>query len=489
MTSTDEHHALALDLGSSSVRAVLGSYRQGVISTEEVFRLHHQAVDDHGTLTWDLERIMDGARRSIVEATERLGRLPDSIGIDAWGVDYGLLDVRGELLRAPRAYRDGRMARWAADLDRAISPEAAWRETGILSQQINTVYQLYADLRQEPDLVDRVDRFLPLPDLVAHLLGAPAEAGRAIASTTGLASPGARHWASQVLEATGIPERWMPPLVDDATVAGMTPEGITIVRPGGHDTACAVHALGLRGDEVRLFISSGSWSLIGAAVPSPVLDEAALRAGLTNEVRTDGGIRLLRNLTGFWLLQECQRAWNEPDTGALVEAAGQCASLGVVIDPDDELFTTPGDMPDKIAQWCRSHYKVAPEGPAQTVRLILESLACAHAAYAQGLQDVVGDLLDPASPIHLVGGGARNSLLPAMTAAACNRRVVVGTPEASALGNILAQLEATGVVESASRGEVLRRSVRLVDVEPSDSIVDPSALDAMRERLLNATTG
>ena len=487
MTSTDEHHALALDLGSSSVRAVLGSYRQGAISTEEVFRLHHQAVDDHGTLTWDLERIMDGARRSIVEATERLGRAPDSIGIDTWGVDYGLLDAQGELLRAPRAYRDGRMARWATDLDRAISPEAAWRATGILPQQINTVYQLYADLRQEPDLVDRVDRFLPLPDLVAHLLGAPAKAGRAIASTTGLASPGARHWASQVLEATGIPERWMPPLVDDATVAGMTPEGITIVRPGGHDTACAVHALGLRGDEVRLFISSGSWSLIGAVVPRPVLDEAALRAGLTNEVRTDGGIRLLRNLTGFWLLQECQRSWDEPDTGALVKAAGECTSLGVVIDPDDELFASPGDMPAKIARWCRDHYAVEPEGPAQTVRLILESLACAHAAYAQGLQDVVGDLLDPASPIHLVGGGARNSLLPAMTAAACNRRVVVGTPEASALGNILAQLEATGAVEPASRGEVLRRSVRLVDVEPSDSIVPPSAFDVMRERLLNAT--
>ena len=489
MTSTDEHHALALDLGSSSVRAVLGSYRQGAISTEEVFRLHHQAVDDHGTLTWDLERIMDGARRSIVEVTERLGRAPDSIGIDTWGVDYGLLDAQGELLRAPRAYRDGRMARWATDLDRAISPETAWRATGILPQQINTVYQLYADLRQEPDLVDRVDRFLPLPDLVAHLLGAPAKAGRAIASTTGLASPGARHWASQVLEATGIPERWMPPLVDDATVAGTTPEGITIVRPGGHDTACAVHALGLRGDEVRLFISSGSWSLIGAVVPRPVLDEAALRAGLTNEVRTDGGIRLLRNLTGFWLLQECQRSWDEPDTGALVKAAGECTSLGVVIDPDDELFASPGDMPAKIARWCRDHYAVEPEGPAQTVRLILESLACAHAAYAQGLQNVVGDLLDPASPIHLVGGGARNSLLPAMTAAACNRRVVVGTPEASALGNILAQLEATGAVEPASRGEVLRRSARLVDVEPTDSIVDPSTFDAMRERLLNVTTG
>ena len=487
MTSTDEHHALALDLGSSSVRAVLGTYRQGVISTEEVFRLHHQAVDDHGTLTWDLERIMDGVRRSIAMATQRLGRVPDSIGIDTWGVDYGLLDAHGELLRDPRAYRDRRMARWAADLDRALPVEAAWRETGILPQQINTVYQLYADLRQEPDLIDRVDRFLPLPDLVAHLLGAPAQAGRAIASTTGLASPGAREWSARVLQAAGIPEGWMPPLVDDATVAGTTPEGITIVRPGGHDTACAVHALGLAGDEVRLFISSGSWSLIGAAVPSPVLDAAALRAGLTNEVRTDGGIRLLRNLTGFWLLQECQRAWNEPDTGALVEAAGECASLGVVIDPDDELFASPGDMPAKIAQWCRSHYKVAPEGPAQTVRLILESLACAHAAYAQGLQDVVGDQLDPAAPIHLVGGGARNSLLPAMTAAACHRQVIVGTPEASALGNILAQLEAAEVLGPSARGEVLRRSIGSVEVEASGTIADPGAFDAMRERLGNAT--
>ncbi|QPL04698.1 carbohydrate kinase [Actinomyces respiraculi] len=484
-----EHHALALDLGSSSVRAVLGSYRQGVVSTEEVYRLRHQVVDDRGTLTWDLESIMDGVRRSIVEATRRLGRAPDSIGIDTWGVDYGLLDANGSLLRAPRAYRDGRMSRWAADLDQAIAPETIWRETGILPQQINTVYQLYADLREEPGLVDRVDRFLPLPDLVAYLLGAPAETGRAIASTTGLASPGAQCWSAHVLEAAGIPERWMPPLVDDATVAGKTSEGITIVRPGGHDTACAVHALGLTNDDVHLFISSGSWSLIGVTVPDPVLDEATLRSGLTNEVRTDGGIRLLRNLTGFWLLQECQRSWNEPDTGVLVKAAGECASPGVVIDPDDALFATPGDMPGKIAHWCRDHYRVVPEGPAQTVRLILESLACAHAAYAQGLQNVVGDLLDPASPIHLVGGGARNSLLPAMTAAACNRRVVVSTPEASALGNILAQLEATGAVDPASRGEVLRRSVHLVDVEPSDSIVQPDAFDVMRERLLNITAG
>ena len=490
MSQTGSHGAVALDLGSSSARAILGVLSHGVLTMREVHRFPHQAQRQEGALCWDIEALTGAVRTGLARGREALGAEPDSIGIDTWGVDYGLLDHEGRLLRPPRAYRDERMSRHAAGLDARISREEAWRATGIAPLEINTAYQVYADLQEDPGLHDQVGLLLPLPDLLAHSLGAPASVGRAIASTTQMAAPGAREWSAPMVEAVGLPPRWLPPLVDDATVAGRVEgTGTSIVRPGGHDTACAVHALGLRGDEVRLFISSGSWSLIGAVVPHPVLDEAALRAGLTNEVRTDGGIRLLRNLTGFWLLQECQRSWDEPDTGALVKAAGERASLGVVIDPDDELFAAPGDMPAKIARWCRVHYAVEPEGPAQTVRLILESLACAHASYAQGLQDVVGDLLDPASPIHLVGGGARNSLLPAMTAAACNRRVVVGTPEASALGNILAQLEATGVVESASRGEVLRRSVRLVDVEPSDSIVDPSALDAMRERLLNATTG
>ena len=238
MTSTDEHHALALDLGSSSVRAVLGTYRQGTISTEEVFRLHHQVVDDHGTLTWDLERIMDGVRRSIAMATQRLGRVPDSIGIDTWGVDYGLLDAHGELLRAPRAYRDRRMARWAADLDRALPAETAWKETGILPQQINTVYQLYADLRQEPDLIGRVARFLPLPDLVAHLLGAPVQAGRAIASTSAPVSGSFQErwhsWSSQKpvrLRSSRIPPSVRTSLVSPARSAAPSRMGLGTAAP------------------------------------------------------------------------------------------------------------------------------------------------------------------------------------------------------------------------------------------------------------------
>ncbi|RAX22010.1 MULTISPECIES: rhamnulokinase family protein [unclassified Actinomyces] len=477
------HDALALDLGSSSVRGVLGRYQDGVVTTQEVHRTHHQVMERDGYLTWDLALILEGVRRSIEAATTLTGRLPDSIGTDTWGVDYGLLGTDGTLLRAPRAYRDARSSRWAAELDARLDPAAAWRATGVLPQQINTIYQLFADLREEPDLTDRVGTLLPLPDLIAHLMGAPAKVGRTIASTTGLARPGADAWSQPVLMAAGIPMGWLPEIVDDATLAGRTAEGIDIVRPGGHDTACAVHVLGLGPEEVRMFISSGSWSLVGATLPEPVVTDAARRAGLTNEVRTDGGVRLLRNLTGFWLLQECQRAWDEEDTQALLDAASEVHSLGAVIDPDDPAFVRPGRMPDKIANWCLEHYGLRPTDRAQTVRLILESLACAHANYAYLLHDVVGDRLDPAAPIHLVGGGARNTLLVQMTASACHRPVIAGPTEASALGNILAQLEATGVIAPSERADVIARSVSPQRIEPGDA----APFDAMRERLRSAT--
>lgn len=480
-----EHDALALDLGSSSVRAVLGTLRDGVVTTEEIFRLGHEVTTQQDHLVWDFERIMQGVRRSLEIAEERLGHAPESVGVDTWGVDYGLLAPSGSLLRVPRAYRDARMSRVSAGLEQRLGREAAWEATGVQPQEINTSYQLFADLGEEPRLREQVGLVLLLPDLVAYLLGAAPAVGRAIASTTGLATPGASAWSGTVLDALEVPRTWLPGLVDDGTVAGRTPGGTAIVRPAGHDTACAVHALGLAPRDVRLFISSGSWSLIGATVPEPVMSAAARDNGLTNEVRTDGGIRLLRNLTGFWLLQECQRAWEEPDTGRLMEEASCAPSLGVVVNPDDPAFVRPGGMPARLATWCEEQYGVRPEGRGQTVRLIIESLACAHAAYAEQLERVVGDALDPDSPIHLMGGGARNDMLAAMTASACGRPVVVGPVEASALGNILAQLEATGAISSIERGDVVRASTDQRVVEPGSL----APFDSMRERLLAVTAG
>mgnify|MGYP000844312723 FL=1 len=481
MTRTGSHSAVALDLGSGSARAVLGVLSHGVLETREVYRLPHRARREGGALCWDIEALTGAVRTGLERGREVLGADPESIGIDTWGVDYGLLDHEGGLLRPPRAYRDERMARHAAGLDARISREDAWRSTGIAPLEINTAYQVFADLQEDPGLRERVGALLPLPDLLAHELGAPVAVGRAIASTTELASPGAREWSAPMVEAVGLPPQWLPPLVDDVTVAGRVEgTGTSIVRPGGHDTACAVHALGLAPQETALFISCGSWSLIGVALPEPLLDPRALKAGLTNEVRTDGGVRLLRNLTGLWLLQECQRAWRDDDVVSLIRAADGTPSLGVVVDPDDGSFTRPGDMPDKLARWCRERYGRAPDGRAQTVRLILESLACAHAAYAEQLTRLAGSRLGPTAPIHLIGGGARNRLLAQMTATACGREVIVGAVEASATGNLLAQLEALGITRPEDCGQILNDSCSRTVLAPQDGA---PAFDAMRARL------
>lgn len=335
--------ALALDLGSSSVRGIL-----------ELFRVGHEVIKRDGHLVWDIDSIMAGVREGLDHATEVLGQPPASIGVDAWGVDYGLIDHSGHLLRPPRAYRDTRMAKYAAEVDRRLPPRAAWEWTGIQPQEINTAYQVFADLAEQPRLRQTVHTLLPIADLAAYLLGATPGIGRGIGSSTGLAIPGASQWSAQVLNALDIPHEWLPHLVSDSTVAGTTDDGSAIVRCGGHDTACAVHSLGLGRDDVRLFLSCGSWNLVGVTIPEALITAEAYDAGLTNEVRTDGGIRFLRNLTGLWLLQECQRYWRQGDIVRLLSEAWGSPSLGVVVDPDDESFVRPGEMPAKLAWWCRN---------------------------------------------------------------------------------------------------------------------------------------
>ena len=233
--------ALALDLGSSSVRGIL-----------ELFRVGHEVIKRDGHLVWDIDSIMAGVREGLDHATEVLGQPPASIGVDAWGVDYGLIDHSGHLLRPPRAYRDTRMAKYAAEVDRRLPPRAAWEWTGIQPQEINTAYQVFADLAEQPRLRQTVHTLLPIADLAAYLLGATPGIGRGIGSSTGLAIPGASQWSAQVLNALDIPHEWLPHLVSDSTVAGTTDDGSAIVRCGGHDTACAVHSLGLGRDDVSL---------------------------------------------------------------------------------------------------------------------------------------------------------------------------------------------------------------------------------------------
>lgn len=478
--------AVALDLGSSSGLAVLGTLAKDRLEMAEVHRFPHEATLHDGALIWDVDLLSAGVRDGVA-AARRAADTPhglSAVGVDTWGVDYALLNDSGDLVRPPRAYRDTRMQRHLSDFEARIAAPEQWAATGIQPADINTSIQLFADLAEDPSLPERVARVLLLPDYFTYALGGGFGAGRAIASSSGLATPGARAWSESLIEAADVPRSWLPALVDDRSVAGYMPESETaIVRPGGHDTAGAVHALGLSHEDVRLFISCGSWSLVGVTLAAPVVTEVAYREGLTNEVRTDGGIRLLRNLTGLWLLQECERVWaaagERRTTAQLVAAAAEAPSLGVVVDPGDEAFMRPGDMPSKLARACQRRYGIEPTGIAQTARLVVESLACAHADTVAGIDHVVHDVLDADSPLHLIGGGSRNTLLAQMTADACHRPVVAGPAEASAAGNLLAQFEAIGALDPADRADIIAASFSPATYEPSST----SRFDAMRERL------
>ncbi|MFD5869348.1 rhamnulokinase family protein [Corynebacterium sp. NPDC060344] len=486
--TTRQHAAIALDLGSSNGRAVLGTLSGGVLRLQEAHRFAHKVDTTDGVLTWDTDRLRDGALAGISVARTLVPIDVESIGIDTWGVDYALLDDDGDLVRPVRAYRDGRMAEHFADYNKALDPWTAWCHTGVQPAEINTSVQLFSDLAQEPDLVDRVDRVQLLPDYFAWLLCGEKGFGRAIASTTGLAAPGTRRWSSEVLDSLGIPEKWFGQIAPDSMV--LAPEktsGIPLVRPGGHDTACAVHAMPVPEDvKSSVFISCGSWTLVGAVTDEPILSRGAYRAGFTNETCVDGRNRFLRNITGMWILQDLMRGWCSEGTGMelldLLDAAKQAPSMGLVFDPNDAAFTGTGNMEQRINERMQAMYGRTPDGRGQLARLIFESLAIAHARTIKEIESLTGT---PAEVINMVGGGSRNGLLCQMTASATGVPLLSGPAEASAAGNLLSQFEAIGAIGHGERIGIIERSFTPLRFEPRD----PTRWDDMTRRLEEAEKG
>ncbi|MCK7677408.1 FGGY-family carbohydrate kinase [Corynebacterium sp. CCM 9186] len=481
--SPSQYAAVALDLGSSNGRAIVGVLNGGTLKMQEAHRFPHKVDTVDGALAWDIDRLLDGAIAGITIARTRVPIAIDSIGVDSWGVDYALVKKDGQVALPVRSYRDTRMAEHREKFNEALPAERAFALTGIQPADINTANQLFADLRQHPELVDSVERVQLLPDYFASLLCGEQAHGRAISSTTGLATPGAATWSEEVLDALGIPRLWFSDISRDSMV--LCPEtitGIPMVRPGGHDTACAVHAI--PHDEVSaeesVFISCGSWTLVGACTDEPVLSDACFTSGFTNEVRIDGGIRLLKNITGLWILQDCMRAWQQSgkntDLPALLVSAESAPSMKMVFDPNDEVFTTPGDMPAKIHARMRELYGREPESTGQLIRLILESLAIAHATAISEVTDLTGTR---PKVVNIVGGGSRNGLLCQMTASATGLPVLSGPAEASAAGNLLSQFEAIGAIEPGERDGIIQRSFTPLRFEPRD----PTRWNDMRRRL------
>jgi rhamnulokinase len=463
-----ERRLLAVDLGAESGRVVLGRFDGDRLALDGIHRFANLPVTAAGTLHWDALRLfadmLDGARAA--------GPF-DSIGVDTWGVDFALLDRAGRLLGNPVHYRDRRTAGMVAEALRRVPAEEIYSRTGIQLLQINSLYQLLAmSLEGDPQL-EAAERLLMMPALFTAWLCGSRASELTDVSTTGCYDPIARGWALDLLDRLHIPADIFGEVVEPGTDLGpLLPElelgAARAVATASHDTASAVVAVPFEPGQNGAYISSGTWSLVGLERPTPETGPAALAANLTNEAGVGGSIRLLRNVMGLWLLQECRRAWSragrEWSYEDLLSMAEAAPPFGPLVDPDDERFLRPGDLPRAIAEACREAGQPAVTDPGAVVRCVLESLALRYRWTLERLEIVTGARIDV---VHVVGGGARNGLLCQMTADASGRQVLAGPVEATATGNLLVQALALGAVGSlAEARELVRRSFPVERYEP-----------------------
>jgi rhamnulokinase len=433
----------AVDLGASSGRVMAGQVSDSGVSLHEVHRFPNLPVAAGGTLYWDILRLYADVRHGLEEAARQFPL--SGAGIDSWGVDFGLLDDSGTLLCNPVHYRDARTEGVAARVHAAVPADELYAVTGIQQLPFNTIYQLAAT-----PMLRHARTMLLIPDLLAYWLTGVAGAEITNASTTSLLDVQAQEWATGVMRKAGIPPGIFPPLRRPGEVIGPLtgPNGpgisLPLIAVGSHDTASAVAGVPAEGPGFA-YVSSGTWSLAGVELDAPVLTEASRAANFTNETGIDGTIRYLRNVMGLWLLQESLRGWAQSIPGASLESllgeAARLPSLKFVIDPDDPVFLPPGDMPRRIASWLAGRGEAEPDGPAETVRCIVDSLALAYRRAIGEAQSLSGRHADV---VHIVGGGARNSLLCQLTADATGLPVIAGPAEATALGNVLVQARALG---------------------------------------------
>jgi rhamnulokinase len=395
----------------------------------------------------------------------------DSVGIDSWAVDYGLLDADGALLGNPVHYRDARTEGVAEKVWATLPAERLYEATGLQYAPFNTLYQLVA-ARGSVQLA-AAERLLLIPDLLSYWLTGEQGTELTNASTTQLIDPRTRDWSYDVASRLGIDLGLFAPLRRPGDPAGLLrPEvleetglrgPVPVTTVGSHDTASAVAAVPADGERFA-YICTGTWSLAGLELGAPVLGEASRAANFTNELGLDGTVRYLRNIMGLWLLQECVRAWGEPELGGLLAAAAEVPALRSVVDAGDAAFLAPGRMPERIAEACRASGQPVPATPAETTRCILDSLALAHRRAIEEAQRLADH---PVDVVHIVGGGTRNALLCQLTADACGLPVVAGPTEAAALGNVLVQARAHGLVgDLAGMRRLLTRTQRLTRYEP-----------------------
>ena len=460
-----KHEFLAFDLGASNGRAISGSLENDLLSLEEIYRFPNRILDIHGSLFWNIYRIYEHLINAMNLAGEQ-GRKPESIGVDSWGVDFGLVDRTGMLLGPPYAYRDHRTDSILEEVYKIISKHKIYELTGIALWQFNSLYQLYAWKRDQPDVLSVADKLLFIPDIFNYLLTGQMKSEFTFATTSQLYNPHSATWESALFEELDLPRELMCEIIQPGTIIGKLKadleestgiRDVLVTAVASHDTGSAIAAIPSEGDDWA-YISSGTWSLMGMEVDQPIINESALHYNFTNEGGVGQTFRFLKNIMGLWLLQECRRIWAAAGFGysfeELVRKAEGAGPFQVMIYPDWMGFYNPANMPVSIKQYLRESGQKHDIGHAEIVRCILESLALEYRRVRDQLTEVSGRVF---SKLHIIGGGTQNELLCQFTANATGIPVVTGPSEATASGNIMVQAMALGYVNTL---EEIRRVIR-----------------------------
>lgn len=475
MPTRQQKPFLAFDLGAESGRAVLGRVHAGIITTEEVHRFGNQPVEYGGSLHWDAPRLWFEMRKAL----SSLDKIQlNGIGVDTWGVDYALLGERGELLQNPFHYRDKRTDGVMEEVFQKVSKDEIYGRTGIQFMPINTIYQLYAEKQATPELLASARSLLTMPDLFHYWLTGNALCEFTNATTTQLVDAASRTWSKELMDKLQLPSELPAEIVEPGSVVGTLCDqaalsrnlaGTPVIAPGSHDTASAVAAVAACNGTA--FLSSGTWSLLGTELNAPVINAESMRLNFTNEGGVCGTTRLLKNVMGLWMLQCCRKFWTAQGTAysyaELMEMSSHEPAFKHFVDPNNECFLHPTNMPEAIDTFCERTQQPKPSNPGAYVRAVLESLALKYAVVVGEIERLTGD---PVTQIRIIGGGSKNRVLNQFTADATGRKVLAGPVEATALGNIAMQMLATAEVSSLGEARALiDRSFPTQVFEPRES--------------------
>lgn len=468
---------LAFDFGGGSGRAILGSLSDGTLHMEEAYRFSNDPVILNGTMYWDTLRHFYEIKQGILKAKQMGGFA--SIGIDTWGVDFGLLDEHGTLLESAVHYRDERTIGMQEEVFKQIPKEEIYHLTGNQFENFNTIFQLYSLVTKRPWLLERADTLLLMPDLFNYFLTGEKRAEYTMASTTQLMDARERVWSKRILSALRIPERILADIIQSGTVVGSLKAelceelGVSpakVIAIAGHDTQSAVVSVPTQ-EKDFIFISCGTWSLFGTELDEPVIGDKSFACNISNEGGYGQKTTLLKNIIGLWLAQESRRQWQREGKdysfGELEQMALTAEPFVSFIDPDDPRFVAAGNIPERIRQFCRETDQRVPQTEAEIMCCINQSLAMKYRYALEQIETCTGRHYPV---IHMIGGGIQSKLLCQMTAGANGRKVIAGPTEATALGNIAVQLMALGEIESVTRArQIIADSETTYEYLPQDS--------------------